>query len=235
MNSILYIKYKPSYGVSKEAYSALSVSHQDPLCQSLPSPVARPAWSFYFLLYFSLQKITKKTQDHVYSKSYNRLLYYIPAGLGEFAVDDLGVFMPFICTDPHLKNLLICRTIISTRNQAHLSERAQACENTAANPCGVLALSRCRNPNLHFFDCDSLNLAHEAIREVLAERSATRKDDVEVQGFSEIEISACDGILHNLVNTGVFEANNLRVKQDFGGTVTFLADLGGMLVGFIPS
>lgn len=52
---------------------------------------------------------------------------------------------------------------------AYLSKRAQPGKNATTDPRGVLALSRRRDADLHVLDCQFLDLAHQSVREILAQ------------------------------------------------------------------
>jgi hypothetical protein len=85
-------------------------------------------------------------------------------------VDHLRILVPFVGAYPHLESTWLATIHSHERVNAYLSKRAEASENAATNPRGVLALSRRGNADLHVLDGQFLDLAHQPIREVLAQR-----------------------------------------------------------------
>jgi len=49
-------------------------------------------------------------------------------------------------------------------------EGAETGQNTATNPCAVLALRWCKDLDAHVFDCQALNLVQQTVTEALGQR-----------------------------------------------------------------
>lgn len=75
----------------------------------------------------------------------------------ELRMDDVRVFVPVIDAHPHL-SLLACGAFIGVESTAHLSKRAQSCQDTAAYPGRVHPLWRRENLDMGIFHRHALEL-----------------------------------------------------------------------------
>lgn len=107
----------------------------------------------------------------------------------------------------------------------YLSKRAQSRQNAPPNPRRVLPLGRRKNLNPHILHRQLLHLVQQSVSEPLRQCAAARQHDVAEERFAQIEIGSVDGVDDDLVDTWVFESDNLGIEEDFRGAETLCANL----------
>lgn len=70
----------------------------------------------------------------------------------EFGMDDIGVLVPVVNIDPHLRFYVSIFTIGLQGYKHYFSESTQSSEDAPADPGTVFPLRRCKNLYSHVFD-----------------------------------------------------------------------------------
>lgn len=77
--------------------------------------------------------------------------------LRELCVYDIRILVPIINTNPHLhikdQQAFLITHLLRQGASTYLSERAEPCQDTASDPCRVLALWWRKDLDTHILDC----------------------------------------------------------------------------------
>ena len=103
------------------------------------------------------------------------------------------------------------------RADPHLPERAQAREDAAADPAGVLALGRRGDADLGVLDREGAQLREQAVAEALGQRGAAGEDDVGEEGGAQVEVAARDAARDERGDARVLVAEEGGVEEEFRG------------------
>ena len=93
------------------------------------------------------------------------------------------------------------------------------------DPCRIETFARSGDLDLHFFRRDAFQFAEQTIAETAKESRATGQNDVLVERSTQVHVRALNRAREDLVDTFALFADQLRIEQNLGCSITACTEL----------
>ena len=116
------------------------------------------------------------------------------------------------------------RFVVFLLGDPHLLEGGQTGKDRSANPDRVFALWWSNNLDFHGGWCQSSDLLGQTVGDTAEHSSTTRKNNVCVQVFTDINITFHDGLEHSVMDTFGFFSDQCWLEKNFWAAETLVSD-----------